>query len=345
MTSRERVYRTLEFRTPDRAPRDLWALPWVSQSAPADLEAVCARFPMDFTGGDVLGPSPRAQGVRARTGSFVDDWGSVWQVGQDGVEGEVKRPALADWSALASFQPPWEMVRNHRVEAMRQACAANLAGPEKFMQVGCHVRPFERLQFLRGSENLYLDLGYETAEFFRLRDMVHDFNMQALALAVKTEADAVGFMDDWGRQNALLISPEQWRRVFKPLYRDYCGMIRAAGKKVFFHSDGCIFDIYEDLIEIGVDAVNSQLFCMDIEAIGRRFAGRITFWGEISRQDTLPFGAPADVRRAVARVRRALDGGRGGVIAQCEWGAHNPRANIEAVYEAWDAPRAQLLAE
>ena len=158
----------------------------------------------------------------------------------------------------------------------------------------------------------------------------------------RTVADGLGFMDDWGGQQALLISPEQWRRLFKPLYRQYCDMIHSAGKKVFFHSDGHIFDIYEDLIEVGVDAVNSQLFCMDIEEIARRFAGRITFWGELDRQGTLPFGTPADCRAAVARVRRALDDGTGGLIAQFEWGVDNPRENIEAAFEAWEMPREQL---
>ena len=104
------------------------------------------------------------------------------------------------------------------------------------------------------------------------------------------------------------------------------------------HSDGHISAIYEDLIEIGVDAVNSQLFCMDIEDIGRRFRGRITFWGEIDRQQVLPFGSVDDVTNAVARVRRALDHGNGGVIAQCEWGKNNPAENIRAVFDAWMEP-------
>jgi hypothetical protein len=149
-------------------------------------------------------------------------------------------------------------------------------------------------------------------------------------------------MDDWGSQTSLLISPDMWRDMFKPLYKDYCDLIHAAGKKVFFHSDGCIFDIYEDLIEIGVDAINSQLFCMDIEEIGQRFKGRITFWGEIDRQQVLSFGSVQDVFKAVGRVRRALDDGTGGVIAQCEWGTRNPSENIRAVFEAWTTPIEQL---
>jgi hypothetical protein len=74
---------------------------------------------------------------------------------------------------------------------------------------------------------------------------------------------------------------------------------------------------------------------MDIEELGRRFRGRITFWGEIDRQGVLPFGTPDDVRAAVRRVRAALDDGRGGLFAQCEWGIGVPAENVAAVFEAW----------
>ena len=109
-------------------------------------------------------------------------------------------------------------------------------------------------------------------------------------------------MDDWGSQKALLVSPDMWREIFKPMYKDYCDILRKKKKYAFFHSDGHIRAIYPDLIEIGVDAVNSQLFCMDIEELDREFGGRITFWGEIDRQHVLPFGSEEEVRAAVRRV-------------------------------------------
>ena len=112
-------------------------------------------------------------------------------------------------------------------------------------------------------------------------------------------------------------------------------MIHEAGKHAWFHSDGHIAAIYPDLIEIGVDALNSQLFCMDIEDLAAKYKGKITFWGEIDRQWILPRGTVEDVKAAVRRVRRALDDGTGGVIAECEWGVNDPRENIEAVFETW----------
>ena len=84
-----------------------------------------------------------------------------------------------------------------------------------------------------------------------------------------------------------------------------------------------------------MDAINSQLFTMDIEELGRLYKGKVTFWGEMDRQHTLPFGTPDEVRADVTRVHQALDTGNGGVIAQCEWGKLDPAANIRAVYQSW----------
>ncbi len=104
--------------------------------------------------------------------------------------------------------------------------------------------------------------------------MVHEFFMREVAMWADTDVDAIGFMDDWGAQSRLLISPKMWREIYKPLYAEYVEIIHSAGKFAFMHSDGDISAIYPDLIEIGVDALNSQLFCMDIEALGAGVQGQ-----------------------------------------------------------------------
>ncbi len=331
MNSRERVIKTLRFEHPDRAPRELWYLPGIPMFRQDELNAVLERYPSDIVGAPVrLGPAQRASGTPHVVGTYTDAWGCVWRVGEPGVIGEVKGPPLADWSALASFAPPHEVLEGADFSAVNPFCAET----DRFVLGLPGIHPFERMQYLRGSEALYMDLAYGSDEALRLRDMVHSHYMERLARWCETDVDGIGFADDWGAQRRLLIAPKLWRELFKPLYAEYCRTIHAAGKFVFMHSDGDISAIYPDLIEIGVDALNSQLFCMDIEDL-RRYKGKITFWGEIDRQHVLPFGAPEDVRAAVWRVRAALDDGAGGVIAQCEWGINVPRANIEAVFEAW----------
>jgi len=335
VTPRERVIKTLRHEPVDRVPRDLWALPGVSLLQADDVAAVQAKYPMDI-GKPEISPGQSEETVRqsAQAGRYTDEWGSEWHLGEPGVVGEVKVPALAEWGRLASFQPPWSTVRGRDLSPAARLCE----GSEQFMLSECTARPFERMQFLRGTEALFIDIAYGTAELRRLLEMVHEFYLEDIAAWCATPVDAVFLMDDWGTQQSLLISPEAWRDLFKPLYADYCRAIHKAGKYAFFHTDGHIEAVYGELIEVGMDAVNSQLFCMDIEGLARQYKGKVTFWGEIDRQGVLPFGTPEEVRGAVRRVRHALDDGTGGVIAQCEWGKHNPIANIEAVFEAWAEP-------
>jgi hypothetical protein len=350
MDSQERVYRTLKFDRPDRAPRDLWIIPAVETFRLPELEAVLERFPTDFAfpngyrawnmGHDVewpdpnllfrYGPSKRAKGTPWE-GTYVDAWGCEFVTGEPGVIGEVKNPPLAEWRALDHFSPPWEILEGAKWDAVNRFCAAS----NKFVLSPPAFSLFERMQFLRGTEALFLDLGYGTKGVLKLCDMVHEFNLKAIEFWCRTNVDAIGWTDDWGSQSALLVSPGMWREIFKPLYKDYCARIHAAGKFAFMHSDGHISAILPELIEVGVDALNSQLFCMDIEDLGRKFKGQITFWGEIDRQQVLPFGKPHEVREAVRRVRRALDSGNGGVIAQLQFGKYDPRENVEAAFEAW----------
>lgn len=335
MTSRDRVIRTLEFRTPDRVPRELWYLPGVEQSRRVELERLLDRYPMDFHVPVVAyGIGDRELGVPNTIGTYFDEWGCGWRVAEEGVVGEVKHHPLADWSALAHYRAPWETLAT--ADCSRDMNAA--AGRDRFIRASTRVRLFERMQFLRGPENLYLDLAYQPAEFFQLLDLVHDFFRSEIERWSQTEVQGISFIDDWGAQHNMLIDPESWRAIFKPRYAEYCSIIKKTGKFVFFHTDGFVEPILEDLIEIGVDALNAQLFCMDIERIAEQCKGRITFWGEICRQHVLPFGSVDDVRQAVLRVRGALESSDGGVIAQCEWGLHDPYENIETVYKTWEEP-------
>ncbi len=91
------------------------------------------------------------------------------------------------------------------------------------------------------------------------------------------------------------------------------------------------------LIDLGLDAVNGQLFCMGIENL-EPYRGKITFWGEIDRQHLLPEGTEADIDRAVEAVYRAL-WQDGGCIAQCEFGPGARPENVYRVFRAWEGIR------
>jgi uroporphyrinogen-III decarboxylase len=165
--------------------------------------------------------------------------------------------------------------------------------------------------------------------------VIHEFYMKELEFWVTTDVDAIMFMDDWGAQTQLLIPPVLWRELFKPLYKDYCDIAHAHGKFAMMHSDGHIISILDDLIDVGVDAINSQLFCMDMALLAERGRGKIAFWGEIDRQHVLP-GEPEKGRAAVRTVAQHLYLEAGGIIAQLELGLRSNPDTAAAIYDEWD---------
>jgi uroporphyrinogen-III decarboxylase len=99
------------------------------------------------------------------------------------------------------------------------------------------------------------------------------------------------------------------------------------------HSDGYITDFIPDLIEIGLDALNSQVFCMDVEELGQRFGGQITFWGELDRQHLLPNADLVEIEAAAQRLKSVFHHD-GGFIAQCEFGPGARPENVHAFFAA-----------
>ena len=338
MTGRERVLRALNFEPTDRVPMDIWVLPAARLAHGEAFAQLQKRYEdridiMSFVGPFDHGFTPEYYMV----GTFTDPWGSVWRNLQPGVVGEVKQPVFADYEAMRGYVSPkaeflrqWEQ---HKPALEQQLREARKTG--KFL-IGGWVSVFERLQFLRGTEDLYCDIALEEPELFGLIELVMDYLRAYVDAWAQMDVDAIPFGDDWGTQISLLISPKSWVKLFKPLYQELFDRIHAAGKKVFFHSDGYIFDLYPHFIEMGVDAINSQLWCMGVEKVAEQFAGKITFWGEISRQNTLPNGTPVDVKASARKMMQLLRVNGGGLIGQSEMNRDVPLANVQAFYEAWD---------
>ena len=336
LTPRENMRRCLEFTTPERIPRDLWTLPWAEKRYPSELAALRAEFPGDIVIAPAAGkPSLLKKGDPYMIGQSVDDWGCVFTNIQEGVHGEVKSPLLTgDDPDPKAIRPPVENIPSDAAEArdrVNRFCGAT----EQFVFAPCLPRPWERYQFLRGTENSLADVMTPEAGMTDCLEVIHSHYLRELEFWVTTDVDAVFFMDDWGSQNQLLIPPPVWREWFKPLYKDYCDLAHAHGKFAFMHSDGHISEVVSDLAEVGVDALNAQLFVMDMVDLAAQVKGKITFWGEIDRQHVLTAADPQKGREAVLKVAEHFYDPRGGVIAQLEFGPGGVPATVRAVYEEW----------
>ncbi|MBQ7337172.1 MAG: methyltransferase [Clostridia bacterium] len=338
MTSRELVLATLEHRNfTDRVPRQLWSLPVATDRYPAETAKLIADFPADIINiGAPLSEPTIMKGNPYAIGEYTDEFGCVFTNIQEGVIGEVKHPQIGDddldWDGADHIHIPEEFL-SFQIDDVNRA----YANTDQFCICGCNPRPFEQLQFIRGTTNLYMDLMDPPPKMLEFMKKLHDFYCRQLEKWAKTDVDALSFMDDWGSQRKLLINPALWVEYFKPMYKDYIDIAHSHGKKIFMHSDGNILEIYPHLIELGLDAVNSQLFCMGIDNLVP-YRGKITFWGEIDRQHLLPFATPAEIDAAVREVYAKL-WDNGGCIAQLEFGPGAKPENAYRAYQTWQQLR------
>ena len=332
MDSRKTVLKTLEFDSPKRIPRHLWSLPWTKNNYPNELNEIIKRYPSDIDVAPGFGEkSPLIRGDAYKVGTYIDDWGCIFSNMHDGIIGEVKEALIKDdeWENWNDIRFPKEYLTIDK-ERINTFCKNS----DKFLIAGNVLRPFERLQFLRGTENLFVDLITRPPNMIKFLEKLHNFYLDVYENWAKTDIDAIMIMDDWGSQNSLLINLETWRQVFKPMYREYADIGKKYNKKVFMHSDGFILPIYDDLIEIGIDAINSQIFCMGIDKLSK-YSGKITFWGEIDRQNLLPNASEKDIENAVNEIMNNLYS-NGGVIGQLEFGPGAKPENVKKAFETWD---------
>jgi len=334
MTRKNLVIKTLEFDSPERIPRQIWILPWAENHYPEFIRRLQTTFPDDIIQVPVVYKNPsEISGDKYKLGDYVDEWGCEFMNIHEGLIGVVQKPLIDDLQHYNKLVTP-ESVLNLDVEEITRYCMTT----DQFLLAGNFQRPFERFQFIRTMELAFMDLAIEPSGLKELLGIIHQHYCKEVESWAQTPVDAIYLMDDWGTQQGLIASPKIFRKYFKPMYREYVEIAKQYNKYVFMHSDGAIGEIIPDLIEIGIDALNSQLFCMDIEDLSRKFNGKITFWGEIDRQHMLPEGSEEEIKDAVNLVYDLLYK-NGGTIAQCEFGPGAKPDNVWKVFETWDKIR------
>ena len=179
---------------------------------------------------------------------------------------------------------------------------------------------FEKANAARGIEQFLGDLGGNIEFARRILGHIIDKNLAMLENIVSFEdVDGVLLGSDWGSQQALLMSPTTWYELIAPGEQREYDMIKGEGKDVWIHSCGNIEAIIADLIEMGVDVLNPvQPECMDIARLKRKYGERLTFWGGISTQRTLPYGTADEVSEEVEQVIELMSDGGGYITAPAQ---------------------------
>lgn len=273
---------------------------------------------------------------RAAT-DIVDAWGVTWHNAQEGIAGIPKVYPLANWKALDTLKVPGVDVDEWGSPVDWRAIERGIAesGHQGYVKAG-GIRLWERMWFLRGMESLMMDVATGRPEVQELLDVVVEHNMTVVDKWLSLDVDGIGFGDDWGTQERLLINPRHWRRYFKPAYAKLFERVKRAGKHTWLHSDGYILPIIPDLIEIGLDVINPQLNCNGADNVGRLCRAQICVDADLDRQYVIPFGTPAEVREHVRQSIKTIASDDGGMLIIAHAYPLAPLENVAALYEAFN---------
>jgi len=342
MTSRENTLRAYRRQRPDWIPvtSGFPAVCW-DYYGPEALEEVHLSHRVVFPGyrrGSIYPDNLPILPQTVKDVPYTDPWGCVWETHVAGMVGSVTRRALPTWADMESFSPPDPADTDGIMPLGREALeryAAECRGTGALLAVSlAHGHTFLRLADLRGFEVLLLDMVDEEPRLERLVRLVEEFNRGLIARFLALDPDVVMIPEDLGTQTGPLVSPALFRRWIKPSYLRMTAPVRARGIVLHQHSDGCILDLIDDLVEVGGDVINLQDLVNGVDNLKRVVKGRLAIDLDIDRQEITVKGTPRDVDEHIRRCVMELGSPEGGLsLCYQPW----PPAPIENIRAALDA--------
>jgi len=239
---------------------------------------------------------------------YDDEWGNIWHRMKDGsFKGEITRPCLQDWSALARLRVP----DYSHPDCARPAREAFSQSADKFRLVYLGGWVFNDARYLRDMKSYFMDMVERQDELLELHDKIARVYEQKIHLAAQSGADGIFINEDLGTQTALLFSPKMFRFYFKELYARLFDLAHSYNLQVFFHSCGKNWAILPDLLEIGVNVFQfDQPLVYDLPALANLLRERkAALWSPVDIQVVLPKGDRDLIRDNTARLYELFKGG------------------------------------
>lgn len=328
MTNRERVLAAINHKSVDRIPREAKFTPPALETFKKNTGAedpaeyfnmetreVYFRPPEEMTDFSVYYPD--------RVPAFPKDIG--WDVGEWGVGTfpgslfhfiHIVHP-MKNFKTLEElknypFPDPAARGRHEHLDEEVKAIKARELAAIGYMEWTI----WEIAWQMRGMEQLFEDMIFNESFAGYLFDRVTEIRCRMAARMAQSGVDIIRLGDDVGMQNGMMMSPGMWRDWLKPRLKQVIASAKAVNPvvKISYHSDGVIYPIIPDLIEIGVDILNPvQPECMDPFFIKKEYGKDLVLWGCLGTQTTMPFGSPEEVKQVVTRLVKEL-GPNGGFV-------------------------------
>ncbi len=364
MIRRERVLTALRHEQPDRTPTDFGGTGATSTHV-AGYDRLATALGLDVPSADILELGMQIAGVHpamqdaldvdvhcVRTSpiikpdsgpppvEYTDEWGVRRRKPAGGHWYDQESAPLAGPITVRDIlNYPWPRPDlSPTLEALRERVQLARESTDRAICLEVSGAVIHHSQYLRGFEDWFYDMAGNPELIAALMDAILDVQLPVLEHQLEVAGDLCDIVflgDDIGAQDGLQVSPETYRNVIKPRHERVFSAVRKGAPQAFIglHSCGSVVEVIDDLIEIGVQALNpiqTSAHGMEPRELKDRFGDRLTFWGAMDTQHTLPLGSEEEVRERI----RVLGKDGGYILA----GVHNlqpdvPVGNILAMYD------------
>ena len=146
-----------------------------------------------------------------------------------------------------------------------------------------------------------------------------NFTLELVKILAENDAKIVLLWDDYGFKNGLFMSPDNYRKYVFPWLKRICDAAHKRDCKIFLHSDGDLLEIFEDIVNCGVDAINPIESTTanpdyDIFKLSQQYGDKITFSGNVSPV-MLALGEIAEIEIYAKKLIRELAPGGGYIFS------------------------------
>ena len=258
-----------------------------------------------------------------------DIWGNTWyRIQGMSKGGEVFKPILESWSDLDNLELP-DLDNPAHFTYARELGASDTS---KFKSGFMPGWTFASCRYMRKMEIYFMDLIADRDYIDVLHDRVTSLFEGVIDRFGEAGMDGVMFCEDLGVQDRLLMSPDMWRDIFKPLYERLTSRAHAHGMKVIQHSCGYNYDLVDDLCEAGIDCLQfDQPAVYDMPALAAKLKSHgVGLYSPCDIQKVLPTGDKELIERETKRI---VDTFKGGFIAKDYGDLHG--IGVELEWDEW----------